>query len=523
MRAHIVIWLILCVIQLQSQTYDIPLNYNLNQELIIKKGSNDSLLHLSSKPLNQWFVGKQTFNNLFKDTSDYYYDFTVLLFQKHLLEIHQKDVHIGLDFLTDVFWGNKYSNSEAKTGSLINTNTRGFRIVANIGSNVSFETRFYENQFFYSNYIDSIADSRKIALGVGRSKPFKYVGEDVGASYGIINYKLSDQINFKFGHDKLFYGHGYRSLFLSDNASNYPFLSITYRSKSQKLQYQTVLGWMQSLARSNTLVSTEALLKRKNINVHYLSYKPSNSWEIGLFESTIFKRYDNAIGFISPSPLFYNPVFGINSIIFNSLEENYGLIGLNISYLQRKDFQFFGQIAIDYSYKIGYQIGGKWFEPLGLKNNWTQVEYNTVPTYMYTQSNKFILQNYTHMNQELAHPIGASFGELIFLYHFYKNRWFLNYQFTYSFRKRGEALQLGENILRANDMTFANSNNFDNIMTYYWKLDGGYNFNIKTRLQLFGEITQRILNNQQKPEANQRDFYFVFGVRCYLSNFYFDI
>lgn len=505
-----------------AQQYDIPLNHNLTQQFLITKSGADSLMHAGVRPFNQWYVSKQTFDRVFKDSSDYYYDATVLLFQKHLLEIHKKDVHIGMDLLLDFYLGRKKGYTFSDPDGKVSTNTRGFRIVANIGKSISFETRFYENQFFFPDFLDSIMDSRLVVSGIGRHKKFKETGFDVGYSMGTVSYKINDQINLKFGHDKLFIGHGYRSLLLSDNSCNYPLLTLNYRSKNQKWLYSSTYAWMQSLQRSRTIVSTEALFKRKNANFHYLSFKPNSSLEIGLFEGTIYKVYDDSLGMVSPSPSFYNPILGINTLIEGLQGKNNSLVGLSASYTYH-NYQFYGQIAMDNVDKYGFQVGTKWFNPFKMDRNWAQIEFNTVPSYMYASSSAYLLQNYTHMNQELAHPLGASFKEILFKYHFEKDHWFTNFDFVFSNRLRGDIRQFGENILRASDHSLIPTVNYQHVNTYYWSIVGGYSFNIKTRLQLFGQITQRILNNRENADANQNDLFYQIGIRCNLNNFYLDL
>lgn len=506
----------------RAQKYDIPLNHNISEELILVKTDKDSLFHIGIKPYNQWFLSDQSFNKVFKDTGDYYYDFTVLLYQKHLLEIHQKDVHIGMDVLLDFYLGQRYYESQADHTRKVSTNTRGFRIVANIGKKVSFETRFYENQFFYPNYVDSIVTFSKVAPGIGRVKPFKTIGWDVGNSMGVVGLKLNDLMNLKFGHDKLFIGHGYRSLLLSDNTSNYPLLMLNLRSKNRKWQYMSTLAWMQSLKRSETIISTEALFKRKNANFHYLSYKPSNQLEFGIFEGTIYKVYDDSLGHTAPDPTFYNPIIGINTALNGLQGENNSVVGISAAYTSRA-LQVYSQLAIDDLDKIAFQIGGTWFEPFGLKRNWLQLEFNSAPSFMYSHNQANILQSYTHMNQSLAHPLGASFSEIVWLYHFEKDGWFTNAQVNYTFRRRGSNKQMGENILYANDHPALDDMTYQKVQTLYWQLEGGYRFNIKTRLQLFGQVTQRTLNNLYNSESDQQDFYFVVGIRCNLNNYYLDL
>lgn len=505
-----------------AQQYDIPLNHNITEEVNTYLRKDTITFHQGIKPYNQWYLPKAVFNQTFKDSGDYYYDITVLMFQKHLLEIHQKDVHIGMDLLFDVYYGRRYFNQSTNLSNRTSTNTRGFRVVANIGKNISIETRFYENQFFYPNYLDSIAKSKGIAFGVGRTKPFKTTGLDVGNSQGWVNYKTTDWLNIKFGHGKLFYGHGYRSILLSDNASSYPMLNFHLQSKNKKWSYVSAYAWMQTLSRSVTTISTEALFKRKNASIHYLSFIPTKNLEIGLFESTIFKAYDDSLGFVRPQAFFYNPMILLNTAVNGLQGSNNSLLGLNISY-QLNHLQLYGQVAFDDLTLPAIQLGTKYYEPFQLEKTWIQIEYNHVPSYMYTQNTENILQNYTHLNQELAHPIGASFHEINLLYHFYKNRWFVDPQISASYRIRNSFRQAGENILIPNDLDLNTSFVNEDITTLFWKVDAGYQFNIKTRLQIFGSVSQRILNNLSNASKNQRDFYFVLGIRCPLNNFYYDL
>ena len=49
------------------------------------------------------------------------------------------------------------------------------------------------------------------------------------------------------------------------------------------------------------------------------------------------------------------------------------------------------------------------------------IEYNQVQPYTY--GHRTILQNYSHMNQALAHPLGANFKELLNIVQFKKGKW----------------------------------------------------------------------------------------------------
>ena len=61
------------------------------------------------------------------------------------------------------------------------------------------------------------------------------------------------------------------------------------------------------------------------------------------------------------------------------------------------------------------------------------IEYNQVQPYTY--GHRTVLQNYSHLNQALAHPMGANFRELIFLYQLRLNNW--EFRFTNIFNRVG--------------------------------------------------------------------------------------
>lgn len=504
-----------------AQVQNIPLNYGINQEVNTHQLNTNSFSHKGIKPYCLQFISPTVYNYTFKDTSKHYYDVTEFLYKRSLLDINKDDVHLTADILLDLEIGK--SNVSGRNGSSrILTNTRGIRVTGDIGANVSFETRFYENQFYLPDYLDSIALKRSIAFGRGRTKPFKDIGFDVGNSMGYVSIKASKQLNIQIGHDKLFYGHGYRSLLLSDNASNYPMLKLQYVSKNGKWVYQTVNALMQSLNRTPATSSAEALFKRKAASFRYLSFKPNKALELGLFEGVIYKKYEENIGMVPVHYSFYVPIIGFSTVVNGLQNQNNSLLGVNANY-EFGQFNIFGQVALDDVSKMGLQIGGNWHEPFGWKKNWFHIEYNNVPSYMYTHDSENILQNYTHTNQELAHPLGASFQELISIYHFEKGKWFAEAEIAYTTRTRFNGDLNGEYIFRANDSTpllvyFSNK-----VSSFYWKFEAGHNFNLKTKMQVYFGIYSRNLKNFSNSLGNQNERYYTIGLRMNLNNYYYDI
>ena len=134
------------------------------------------------------------------------------------------------------------------------------------------------------------------------------------------------------------------------------------------------------------------------------------------------------IAYLNPI-IFYRPVeFSKQSNKANAL------MGVNLR-VTSKYLVFYGQFLLDdlnvsrhkssndsysggfFQNKYGYQIGLKGT----LKDVDFLVEYNQVQPYTY--GHRTVLQNYAHMNQALAHPLGANFRELINLFQMKKGKW----------------------------------------------------------------------------------------------------
>jgi hypothetical protein len=134
-----------------------------------------------------------------------------------------------------------------------------------------------------------------------------------------------------------------------------------------------------------------------------------------------------------------------------------------------------------------------------------------------------ILQNYTHTNQELAHPLGASFHEIVGIYHFEYGKWFAEAELALSKRIRYNNSTSGENIFRPNDPIILLVNIENKISTLYWKFEAGHNFNLKTKMQMYFGIYSRSLRNISNSLGNQSELYYTLGLRMNLNNFYYDI
>lgn len=506
-----------------SQHQNLPLNFQLSQKLDynLSQKRNPLIVHSASKPINQAFCSTLFYNSIYNDTGKYYYAFTEKLFQKNLLSIEEEGLKLVADPLFNFSYGRTSPNDSLYK---ISTNTRGVRVAGDITKYFSFETKIFETQIYYPEYLDSIADEKKAAFGFGRSKVFKDKGHDVAMSTGYISYSPSKQINLQFGQGKHFYGNGYRSLLLSDNASPAPYFSFTTQFLNNKIQYKNINSWIQSLARLPATNSAEALFKRKGASYRTLSFAPSQKLQFGLFEGVIYQNYIDSIGQVPLSGSFYIPIIGASTLLNGLNTNNNSLLGFNINYRALESLSIYSQLMIDDSKKKGLQFGIKWFEFAKIKNSWVQLEYNSVEAYSYSNSPELILQSYSHSNQELAHPLGANFSELIFLTHIEKQRWIATGKIVFSAQDSFSKLGLGSNILIPETAPLS-----DIIYSKKVSLSGlevAYLFNRKTNMQLFGSYYYRnesIKNNFNSIINNNFESFWQIGFRTTLLNFYHDI
>ena len=187
---------------------------------------------------------------------------------KHLIELSGEDYYVGGSLISNLSVGKEM---EASLNTFVNT--RGFIIDGFIGDRVSFQTSFLENQAVFPNYIDSLIRTQDFVIpGQGRGRTYYDNGFDYARSSGFVSVEASDNFIVQFGHGKHFIGDGYRSLLLSDNSFNYPFLRL--QSNFGKFQYTNLYCEFQDM--KNYLSSENGYdymgYAKKYMSAHYLSY-----------------------------------------------------------------------------------------------------------------------------------------------------------------------------------------------------------------------------------------------------------
>lgn len=462
--------------------------------------------------------------------------FVKKLRNEHLISLSRAKLDISLDPLFSVQPGFNFTSgnrfSETSAGASLNAaiNNKFFINASISGGNSGF-----------IEYIDTFIYQNKVVPGQGYAFKdgsfYKYFNNS-----GYLSYSASKYFNFQLGYDKNFIGDGYRSLLLSDNAYNYPFLKVT--TSVWKLKYVNLFTNFKDIRFSN---GNSSKYYNKYGTFHYLSWNVTKRINIGFFESIIFETRDTT-GKFNYDVNYLNPVIFFRPVEYAIGSANNALMGFTLKIKVAKKHQLYGQLLLDefllkeikadinkylnpgdstivsgwWANKYGFQAGFKSFDLFKIKNLHFQTEYNFVRPYTYSHGS--IYQNYGHFNQALAHPYGANFFEWVsFLRYFYKNFSF-EAKFLYSQYGEDESpVYFGHDIYTSYNERASDYGNFTRqgvkTILIYKDLKVSYLVNPKNNMVVETGISIRDFRNYY---TNQPASFFYFGFRTALSNFYYD-
>lgn len=267
------------------------------------------------------------------------------------------------------------------------------------------------------------------------------LGIDQGASHVhhyefYLNYSPNEYFDLTAGNGKHFWGDGYRTFMISDNASPYPFLRIM--STFWNVRYTN----LYAMHTDNHLNG----FQRKFVTSHQLSWNILKNLNFTLYESVVFAHKDTLgnrnfdVNYLNPI-IFYRPVeYAIGS------SDNV-LFGASMKYTHDDKYTFYTQLVLDefllsayrenngwWANKYGIQLGFKTFDLLGIDGLSCQIEYNFCRPF--TFAHKYSVLNYGHLGQSLAHPLGANFYEITNIIRYQKDKWHFRLQVQY--QDRGE-------------------------------------------------------------------------------------
>lgn len=387
----------------------------LSRKMLVEEARKADSLHiLRSKTDNynlqslymnnsEWFTGNTTAFNSRKPILK-----TLYKKQVNLLEVNEPDFFLALNPVIQYQQMKESNNSQN-----LFLNSRGLVARGHIAKKIGFFTYLTDNQERAPGFVQAWEDSLKAVPGAGFLKGFKgQGGYDYFDARGYITFNVAKYVDVQFGHDRNFWGDGYRSLYLSDFSNNYLFLKLNTRI--WKLNYQNLF---MELTENSSRLQGDTLFPKKYAVMHHLSFNAARWLRLGFFESIIFGRRDHF------DFAYMNPI-----IFFRSVEQQLGSpdnaqVGFDFKANIAKRFQIYGQVLFDefilkrmkvkgaYENKWALQLGGKYVDAFGISNLDLQLEGNIVRPFTY--SHFTTVASYSHYNQPLAHPVGANLREVV--------------------------------------------------------------------------------------------------------------
>jgi hypothetical protein len=305
-------------------------------------------------------------------------------------------------------------------GNTVYQNTRGIQIAGNYKA-LSFWLNHTENLMRFYTYQNQYAtgyfgqNPYVFVPNHGYFKEFGNNGVDFSQSLGYLNFHIAPFFEVELGNNRHFWGNGYRSLWLSDQAAPFPYLKASAQIKHFRYH------WMAAQLTHQYIRGVDRLLPRKFAIFHQAQVQVSKKLTFSIFESTIFSRND---GF---DFAYLNPISVLRNVEHSRGSDDNSLLGLGIDYKPSKNAQIYFQSIIDdlniksiregtnfWGNKIGFQLGAQAYD-LFLPRTFFRVEMNYIRPYTYSHNGdtEHIISNYTHYNQTLAHPLGANLLEFI--------------------------------------------------------------------------------------------------------------
>lgn len=302
-------------------------------------------------------------------------------------------------------------------------------------------------------YLDSFTFATGVIPGQG------YVSDSAAAFThydinGYVNFSPNKFFDLSIGRGKHFFGEGYRSLFLSDNAYSYPYLRIS--TNVWKVRYVNLFTQMSDIRGAQGDPSD---FLKKYASMHYLSWNISKRVNFSVFEAIVWQSNDSDfergfdVNYLNPV-IFYRPVeFGLGS-------PDNALLGFSFNVKFAKKGMFYSQLMFDefllneirdgtgwFANKQAFQLGAVLHDVGDLSGLSIRSEINFVRPFMYTHSDT--RQNYAHHGEALAHPFGSNFWEWLSDFSYRKDR--LTLRNTFSIAEMGQdtgQFSWGNNIFR---------------------------------------------------------------------------
>lgn len=567
MKKHIlIISLILLCFTAKAQELLLPLNDDYEMEVQAAAYSSDYLFHTAMKGWTEsqfnGILNLDSINELYRIKINKKGNFSnyILnsLFNDDFIRLRKDNYYIAINPYIDFELG---SDSHRTTW----VNTRGAEIKGTIGRQFAFYTNIKENQAVFPEYIDAYCATAKVVPGQGFANKFKENGRDFTNASAYLAYRPLEWFDATLGYGKNFIGDGYRSMMLSDNAANYPYLKL--KAEFWRIQYTCMYAQMTD---RNTVMADNTYARKWSV-IHYLDFAVTERFNIGFFDAVVAAAQTHQQVMVNDSTYttidmkrgfdfqYINPIIFLRSAeYYAGKSPDNAVLGINMSYIFGKHTTLYGQFVLDemtvsrftefkgYRHnKQAYQLGVKSYDCFGVKNLFLQLEGNIVRPYMYSHTTQGAgisigENNYAHYNEPLAHPWGANLWEMVLRGQYNWNRIYFQYKLNYGqygddwdvennvwanyghnvyndyhiavdldFDENGKPTQNGHYLLTGRKTTVMMN---DVIVSYM--VNPAYNMNV------FAEVTHR--HFAAEGLDTQNDFIFSFGIRTSLDRKYYD-
>lgn len=339
------------------------------------------------------------------------------------------DLNGGVDLVDD-------TDSKAKYGL-----AGGVSLGANIGSQLSVRANYLYQQVNRTDWVNNRIETWSVLPGYGYA-------ESTGSAFnhhhfsGYVSYSPSDIFNIQAGRGQNFWGDGYRSNFLMDNADSHPYLKIS--TNVWKIKYVNLFGAYKDISLNP---AEPGQYRNKYMTSHFLSWNATKRLNLTFFETVVWQSEDSErqrgydVHYLNPV-IFYRP------IEFSQGSSDNSIIGAGWKVKINDNNYIYGQIVFDeflirtirqdikqffspndttitdvgwWANKWAFQLGGKAHDLFGVEGLMLQTEVNMVRPYTYAHGSP--QQNYGHANTPLAHPYGANFYEWITIGQYRHKNW----------------------------------------------------------------------------------------------------
>lgn len=233
------------------------------------------------------------------------------------------------------------------------------------------------------------------------------------------------------GFSTHFFGNGKRSLILSDEHYPYPYFKLD--SKIWKLRYVNLFAWHRDVQSPAARTWRDGW--PKFYAMHYLAWDVSKKFEISVFEAVVCPLHDSLMQRQFVEYNYLLPLVMYRPVDYSIGSPDNVLAGLNLNFKPFRNHIFYAQMVFDELFmnefradilhllnpdkytrhgawvnKQSYQVGWRYYNIFGVPHFNGLLEFNAIRPYTY--SHRDVAQNYTHLNQPLAHPYGANLYEL---------------------------------------------------------------------------------------------------------------